>query len=107
MTYKAYSLGIEKKDFELIRKIIKIITDDEPVIKDLRFYDIKSEDTQNSFVFIFGNKSSNLAKDISAKKVINLPEIIFNKEFLPNKGYDRKKLALHCWEKISYNLTNY
>ena len=88
MTYKAYSLGIEKKDFELIRKIIKIITDDEPVIKDLRFYDIKSEDTQNSFVFIFGNKSSNLAKDISAKKVINLPEI---KLLHPNTGSESKR----------------
>ena len=40
------------------------------------------------------------------KKLSIEVEIIFNKEFLPNKGYDRKKLALHCWEKISYNLTN-
>ena len=40
------------------------------------------------------------------KKLSIEVEIIFNKEFVPNKGYDRKKLALHCWEKISYNLIN-
>ena len=33
-------------------------------------------------------------------------EIIFNDEFLPNKKYDRKKIALHCWKKINYNLIN-
>ena len=33
-------------------------------------------------------------------------EVIFNDEFLPSKEYDRKKIALYCWEKINYNLTN-
>ena len=33
-------------------------------------------------------------------------EVIFNEEFLPNKKYDRKKLALYCWKKINYNLIN-
>ena len=40
------------------------------------------------------------------KKLSIEVEIIFNEEFLPNKEHDRKKLALHCWEKINYNLTN-
>ena len=40
------------------------------------------------------------------KKLSIEVEIIFNEEFLPNKEYDRKKLALYCWEKINYNLTN-
>ena len=40
------------------------------------------------------------------KKLSIEVEVIFNKEFLPNKEYDRKKIALHCWEKINYNLTN-
>ena len=40
------------------------------------------------------------------KKLSIEVEIIFNEEFIPNKEYDRKKLALHCWEKINYNLTN-
>ncbi len=40
------------------------------------------------------------------KKLSIEVEIIFNEEFLPNKEYDRKKLALYCWEKINYNLIN-
>ena len=40
------------------------------------------------------------------KKLSIEVEIIFNDEFLPSKEYDRKKLALHCWEKINYNLIN-
>ena len=40
------------------------------------------------------------------KKLSIEVEIIFNDEFLPGKEYDRKKLALHCWEKINYNLIN-
>ena len=40
------------------------------------------------------------------KKLSIEVEIIFNDEFLPNKEYDRKKIALHCWEKINYNLIN-
>ena len=74
MTYKAYSLGIEQKDFELIRKIIKIITEETPVVKDLTFYDIKLEETKGSVVFLFGKKASILAKDIAAKKILYLPE---------------------------------
>ena len=33
-------------------------------------------------------------------------EVIFNDEFSPSKEYDRKKIALCCWKKINYNLTN-
>ena len=33
-------------------------------------------------------------------------EVIFNKEFIPNKKWNRKKIALQCWEKINYNLIN-
>ena len=33
-------------------------------------------------------------------------EVIFNQEFLPNKKWDRKKIALQCWKKINYNLIN-
>ena len=33
-------------------------------------------------------------------------EVIFNDEFSPSKEYDRKKIALQCWEKINYNLIN-
>ena len=73
--YRAYSLGIEKKDFELIRKILKIITKEIPVIKDLRFYDINSEDTEDSFIFLFGKKASDLAVNIKAKTIIYLPDI--------------------------------
>jgi len=40
------------------------------------------------------------------KKLSIEVEIIFNDEFLPSIEYDRKKLALHCWEKINYNLIN-
>ena len=40
------------------------------------------------------------------KKLSIEAEVIFNDEFLPSKEYDRKKLALHCWEKINYNLIN-
>ena len=40
------------------------------------------------------------------KKLSIEVEIIFNDEFLPSKEYDRKKIALHCWEKINYNLIN-
>ena len=40
------------------------------------------------------------------KKLSIEVEVIFNDEFLPSKEYDRKKLALQCWEKINYNLIN-
>ena len=40
------------------------------------------------------------------KKLSIEVEVIFNEEFLPNKKYDRKKLALYCWKKINYNLIN-
>ena len=40
------------------------------------------------------------------KKLSIEVEVIFNDEFLPSKEYDRKKIALHCWEKINYNLIN-
>ena len=40
------------------------------------------------------------------KKLSIEVEIMFNEEFLPNKEYDRKKLALYCWKKINYNLIN-
>ena len=40
------------------------------------------------------------------KKLSIEVEIIFNDEFLPSKEYDRKKIALYCWKKINYNLTN-
>ena len=33
-------------------------------------------------------------------------EVIFNQEFLPNKKWNRKKIALQCWKKINYNLIN-
>ena len=33
-------------------------------------------------------------------------EVIFNEKLLPGKEYDRKKIALYCWKKINYNLTN-
>jgi len=33
-------------------------------------------------------------------------EVIFNDKFIPSKEYDRKKIALYCWKKINYNLTN-
>ena len=33
-------------------------------------------------------------------------EVIFNNEFIPSNKYDRKKIALHCWKKVNYNLTN-
>tara|TARA_Y100000590_G_scaffold286805_1_gene322655 strand:+ start:10783 stop:11544 length:762 start_codon:yes stop_codon:yes gene_type:complete len=37
------------------------------------------------------------------KKSIEV-EVIINDSFLPQKKRDRKKIALHCWEKINYNL---
>ena len=40
------------------------------------------------------------------KKLSIEVDIIFNDEFLPSKKYDRKKLALLCWEKLNYNLIN-
>ena len=40
------------------------------------------------------------------KKLSIEVEVVFNDEFLPSKEYDRKKLALHCWEKINDNLIN-
>ena len=33
-------------------------------------------------------------------------EVIFNEEFFPNKKWNRKKIALQCWNKINYNLIN-
>ena len=48
-----------------------------------------------------------IPNSINLLKKLNLEvEVIFNKEFLPNKKYDRKKIALQCWNKINYNLIN-
>ena len=74
--FKAYSVGIEQRDFELIRKIAKIVTEEKIVVKDLRYYDIKLEETKNDVLFIFGSKASRLANNINAKNVVHLPDLI-------------------------------
>jgi len=73
--FKAYSVGLQDRDFELIRKITKLITPDHVSIKDLRYYDIKSEDTKDNILFVFGTKASRLTQDIKAKQIVYLPEI--------------------------------
>jgi len=73
--YKAYGVGLQERDFELIRKIVKVVTEEHVVIKDLRYYDINLEDTKEHILFLFGSKCSRLAKDLKAKEVINLPEV--------------------------------
>ena len=73
--FKAYSVGLQEKDFELIRKIAKVVTTEHVAVKDLRYYDIKLEETEEHIVFIFGNKASRLANEIKAKHVVRLPEI--------------------------------
>ena len=73
--FKAYSVGLQEKDFELIRKIAKVVTTEHVTVKDLRYYDIKLEETEEHIVFIFGNKASRLANEIKAKHVVHLPEI--------------------------------
>jgi hypothetical protein len=73
--FKAYSVGLQERDFELIRKITRVVTTDHVSVKDLRYYDIKLEDTKNNILFIFGSKASRLAQDIEAKQVVHLPEI--------------------------------
>ncbi len=73
--FKAYGVGFQERDFELVRKITKVITEEYVVIKDLRYYDINLEDTKDSIVFLFGSKASRLAKDISTRESIFLPEI--------------------------------
>lgn len=74
-SFKAYSVGLQEKDFELIRKITNIVTEENVPIKDLRYYDIKLEDTENNILLVFGEKASSLAKNIKAKQIIYLPEI--------------------------------
>jgi hypothetical protein len=73
--FKAYSVGLQEKDFELIRKITQVVTAEHVTIKDLRYYDIKLEETQESILFLFGNKASRLANGIKAKHTLFLPEI--------------------------------
>ena len=73
--FKAYSLGLESRDFELIRKMVQIVTKDHVTIKDLRYYDIKTEDTENSIIFLFGKKTMRLADKVKSKKAIYLPAI--------------------------------
>jgi len=73
--FKAYSVGLQERDFELIRKITRVVTTDHVSVKDLRYYDIKLEDTKNNILFIFGSKASRLAQNIEAKQVVHLPEI--------------------------------
>jgi hypothetical protein len=73
--FKAYSVGLQEKDFELVRKIAKVVTTEHVTVKDLRYYDIKLENTEEDILFIFGNKACRLAGDIKAKHVVNLPDI--------------------------------
>ena len=40
------------------------------------------------------------------KKLTIQVEVIFDDKFLPQKEHNRKKIALHCWKKINYNLRN-
>ena len=40
------------------------------------------------------------------KKLTIQVEVIFDDKFLPPKEHNRKKIALHCWKKINYNLRN-
>lgn len=87
--FKAYSVGLQERDFELIRKITKVVTTDHVSIKDLRYYDIKLEDTKDNILFIFGSKASRLAQDIEAKQVVHLPEI---STLHANTGIDEQRL---------------
>tara|TARA_B100000427_G_scaffold299258_1_gene280806 strand:+ start:1147 stop:1920 length:774 start_codon:yes stop_codon:yes gene_type:complete len=44
--------------------------------------------------------------NVLKKKSIEV-DIVFNKEFIVfNKFNNRKKIALHCWKKINYSLSN-
>ncbi len=87
--FKAYSVGLQERDFELIRKITKVVTTDHVSVKDLRYYDIKLEDTKDNILFIFGSKASRLAQDIEAKQVVHLPEI---STLHANTGIDEQRL---------------
>ena len=73
--FKAYGIGLQEKDFELIRKIVKVVTTEHVSIKDLRYYDLKLEDTTDDILFFFGDKASRSIKNIKAKEIIHLPEI--------------------------------
>ena len=90
--FKAYSVGLQEKDFDLIRKITKVVTEDHVVVKDLRYYDINLEETDKHILFIFGNKASRLATGIKTKYTVNLPEI---STLHPGTGIlDKRKEAL-------------
>jgi len=90
--FKAYSVGLQEKDFDLIRKITKVVTEDHVVVKDLRYYDINLEETEKDILFIFGNKASRLATGIKTKYTVNLPEI---STLHPGTGIlDKRKEAL-------------
>jgi hypothetical protein len=43
--------------------------------------------------------------NVLKKMSINV-EIIFDKEFVPKKNIDRKKLSFFCWQKINNTLIN-
>jgi hypothetical protein len=73
--YKAYSVGLEQKDFELIRKIGAFLTTETISIKDLTYHNIKTEDDINNVVLIFGDKASQRLKGITTKTTLFLPEI--------------------------------
>jgi hypothetical protein len=90
--FKAYSVGLQDKDFDLIRKIAKVVTEDYVIVKDLRYYDINLEETEKDILFIFGNKASRLATEIKTKYTVNLPEI---STLHPGTGIqDKRKEAL-------------
>lgn len=73
--FKAYSVGLQERDFELIRKIAKVVTEEHISVKDLRYYDAKQEDTKKDILLVFGEKASRSTKDIKAKQIVHLPEI--------------------------------
>tara|TARA_Y100000310_G_C20654972_1_gene801522 strand:- start:1583 stop:2167 length:585 start_codon:yes stop_codon:yes gene_type:complete len=73
---KAYSVGLAERDYELIRKIVKIIELEHISIKDLRYYDIKLEEiNKDDVLLVFGSKASRLVEDINAKQIVSLPRI--------------------------------
>ena len=109
-TFKAYGLGLNERDYELIRKMCQIVTTSHVSIKDLRYYDIKLEDTKNSVLLLFGKKTERLAQDVKNKKLLFLPDIYLlhptgcQKSRL--KAFEQLKLLKISCEEDSIPLNN-
>lgn len=71
--FKAYAINLQETDYQLIRRVVAIVTKEPVDVLDLRSYEIES--TDNDVLFLFGRRAHTLGRDKKCKFKAELPEV--------------------------------